>query len=414
MRASSVASIAAIVAAGCGGGAGTVRFPDSTRACGFAVHGLDVAGARCIEATNARVVAIRPDPSGDFVLAGVFGAKIAIDGVHTLTPVGTILQPFVARIAPDGTTRFARAVDAPGLLRGAAVTARGIAIVTSSLDLPEGPFLTRLDASGNVIARQNLGFGGLVTGFAEDRSRGVLAMRVQQDGVRVVVADEDGRVLGASQVAPPWVAQFPASVTADALLSDMALTDGVYTLVARGPSEDGAVSDQALVKVSGSGAVLWSRAVPVGANAQIVAAPAGGLFVLTPDATALCPGPIGGAFAVTALDGESNVTWIRCLSARAAELRIATDSSGRVVLSGQTTGHGDLGAGPFDIDGHHVASFVALLGDRGETRRVAMLDGADVVAGQSLAVGEGGTILVAGALATDRVETHVFIGALRE
>ena len=63
----------------------------------------------------------------------------------------------------------------------------------------------------------------------------------------------------------------------------------------------------------------------------------------------------------------------------------------------------------------NIASFVTLLGDGGETRGVAMLDGPAVVALQSLAVEADGTILVAGALGDARGrETHLFAAALRE
>ncbi len=392
-------------------GCGAARFPSEARDCELTIRGLGVGAARCIQADHARATAIRVDAAGDIVLAGTFVGRLPLDPAAPILSSGDPGQAFVARLSPDLTLRFVRPVDAPGVLRGVAATPHGVVLVTSSGELPEGPFLTRLDANGRAALRRDLGFGGLVTGVSTD-ARGTLALRVQQDGIRVVVvSDEDGRILGTQRFAPPWAHLFPASVTADALVGDLALASGaIYALHARAPDYDG---DQAMTKVLASGAVAWTRPVPVGTNAQLVAI-AGGLAALTPDATALCPGPLGTTFAVTAFDGEGAATWQRCFDAHAAELRLAADPSGRAVVTGQMDGHADLGGGAWDVPSPGLASFVLLLDERGGTRRAALLTGPTVSAIQAVAVTPGGDLIVAGAVAVAARQSHFFIASLHE
>jgi hypothetical protein len=407
-----VVLLSASIVAACG----PARFPGQARDCGLEIAGLGVSAAQCFEAPTARVTAVRIAAAGNVIVAGTFADRLAFGGATPMRAVAGQGQAFVAGFTPDLTTQFARAVDAPGVLRGVVAAPRGVGLITGSGDVPEGPFLTMLDPAGNVVSRRDLGFGGLVTGVATD-ARGVLMLRTQQDGVRlVVVSSDDGRVLGTQRVSPPWIHQFPASITADALVSDVALfSDGAYTLHARAPSDDG---DQAMSKMQlGSGAVAWTRPVHVGTNAQLVAM-AGGTAALTPDAIALCPGR---GFAIAAFDGEAALRWQRCFAAHATELRLMTDPAGRLVVTGQMDGSADLGGGMFSVPADKLASFVLLLDERGETRRAALLSGPAIAAVQAVAVAPDGAVVVAGAVARSAagegrgaLQTHLFVASLRD
>jgi hypothetical protein len=404
-----VLSLASIV-----GACGPARFPGQARDCGLEIAGLGVSDARCFEAPTARVTAIRIAAAGNVIVAGTFFERLALAGATPMRAVAGQGQAFVASFTSDLRMQFAHAVDAPGVLRGVVAAPRGVGLITGSGDLPEGPFLTMLDSAGNVASRRDLGFGGLVTSVSTD-ARGVLMLRTQQEGVRLVaVSSDDGRVLVTQRVSPPWIHQFPASITADALVSDVALfNDGAYTLHARAPSEDG---DQAMSKMHlGSGAIAWTRPVHVGTNAQLVAL-AGGTAALTPDAIALCPGR---GFAITAFDGEAAVRWQRCFAAHATELRVATDPAGRLVVTGQMDGVAELGGGTFSVPADKLSSFVLLLDERGEPRRAALLSGPTIAAIQAVAVAADGTVVVAGAVARTTGErgttqTHLFVASLRD
>lgn len=397
----------------CGGGASGTRFPGAAASCLIGAVGADVVAARCIETPSARINAVRVDGAGDVIVVGTFRGHLAFDPSRPIASTGQLGQAFVAKLGADLTPRFALPLDAPGAVRGVVTSTPGVAVVTAAVDPPEGPFLTQLDGAGNVVLRRNLAFGGLVSGVANDAS-GALVLRVQQDGLRLVVVSRDGNVLASPRVSPSWIAQFPASVTGDALVPDVAFgPDGAYVVHARGPSEDGVLSDQALTKLGPNGAFMWSRPVPVGANAQVVAM-GGGVAVLTPQAGAICPGAIGRSFAVTALDGEANVRWLRCFSARAADLHVATDTSGHVVVAGSMADSGDLGDGLRRVPPKSVASFVVRLGDRGETRKVAILSGPAIVAIHGIAPEPGGGVVVTGLGASNAGnQTHVFVATLR-
>jgi len=408
------------IAIGGEGCSSSARFPTSAgSSCRIEASGADVVAARCVEAGAARIHAVRVDGAGDIVLGGTFSGFLWLDPGRVIGSNGSLGQGFVAKLRPDLSPRFVSPIDAPGTLRGIVTTSTGVTLVTSSPDSSDaasgarGPFLTQLDGAGAVSARRDLGFGGLVTGVASD-SGGSLVLRVQQEGLRLVVIARDGNVVSFPRVSPGWIAQFPASVTGDALVPDIAVgRDGAYTAHA-GATDDGAVSDQVLTKIGANGAVLWSRPAPIGGNAQIAALGGGGVAVLTPQAGAICPGAIGRSFAVTAMDGEANVRWLRCFAARAADLHLAVDSSGHVVVAGTMKDGGDLGDGERTLPPRSLASFVVRLGDRGETRKVVLLRGPPIVAVHAVSAEPGGGVVVAGLGGHEGTgQTHLFVVTLR-
>jgi hypothetical protein len=101
------------------------------------------------------------------------------------------------------------------------------------------------------------------------------------------------------------------------------------------------------------------------------------------------------------------------LAAHAAEMRLAMDAAGRIVVAGQTTGSGDLGAGRFSTPRYGIASFVLLVGENGQTQRAAMIGGAEVVALQSIAPAPDGSIVAGGEIDDDRGERQLFFIVLR-
>lgn len=399
----------AVTTVACGGGGG--RLPNGgTAACLVEVQGMSAKDALCTPTKSARVTGLQVDASGDVIVAGTFNGRLDLDRAR---PIDTkeVAQSFVARLGRDLGPRFVRAVDAPGAVRGIATGPRGISIVSMSTDPTDGPFLTRVDAGGAVIHRRDLAFGGLVGGVGFD-PRGGLVLRVQSDGLRVVVADEDGKVLISPRVSPPWIHQFPASVTEAAFVSEVAsVPDGLVTTHALGASGDGAVSDQAVSKIGPSGAVVWTRRAPIGENAQVVAAGDGGVAVLSPQGGALCTGALGATFAVTSLDRDANVRWKRCFSGRTAGLRIAA-AADRIVLTGQARGTVDLGDGP-ESAGPSLSSFVVRLRTDGKTAKTAWLRGTNV-ANQALALGSDGSIYVGGVAGDGESPTQLYLARLVE
>lgn len=400
----------ALAATACGGAGAYGAAGSPARACELRVRGAALASLHCVVAPNARAVAVRVDPSGDVVVAGRFS------GLFTLQPSAPLSSKasasFLSRFSPALGPRFAIALDAPGTLRAVVPGPRGVSVLTSSPDAPEGPFLTRYDASGAATLRKDVGGGGLVTGAASD-GRGAIVLRVQQDGLRFVVIGDEGNVLASRPIAPPWVHQFPASFTEDALVSELALApDGVVTVHAHGTSEAAASSAVAMTKMSTGGAIQWSRTVALGRNVQIASIDGRGFVTLTPDAGALCPGPLGRTFAIASFDASGAPVYTRCLAGLAAGLHLMTDRAGRAVVTGQLGGQADLGAGP--IDARALSSFVLFLDERGATRRVALIEGPDLVAVQAAAIGADGSVLVAGAAGSRKEQSHFFVASLRE
>ncbi len=391
----------ALTAIGCGGGA---HFASAAKECGLEVHGLGAGAATCFASSSVRILALRVDASGAPIVVGSFHGRLELDRSHPIAS-DAVAQPFVAKLGADLQPRFVVPLDTPVDVRGVVTGRRGIAIVSSSTEAPAGPFLTRLGPDGAVTLRKDLAFGGVVSGAAFD-PRGGVVTRTQQDGLRMFVTDEDGKVL----VAPPWLHEFPTSLREGALTPDVAvLGDGLVTAHTRAPLEDGGPSDQALSKISPTGVVIWTKPAAIGRSAQLASAGAG-IAALTPDARSLCAGQ---AVAVTFLDGEANVRWSRCFTGKTTALRLATDTSGRIVVVGQAEGPVDLGEGPITAPGN-VASFVLRLDTDGNTKRLAWLGGPRNVANQAVALMPGGKVLVAGVISQGPRQTHVYIATREE
>ncbi|MCW5831965.1 MAG: hypothetical protein KIS78_05880 [Labilithrix sp.] len=391
--------VAALAFAACGGPAGS--FPSSASACRLYARGADVAGAVCVASATAHVVALRVDRQGQPVVVGTFAGRLELDPSRAIATAG-VAQPFVAGFDASLRPRFVTPLDLPGAMGGVTVGARGVAIVSSSLDAPEGPFLTRLGPNGEVTLRKDLGFGGLVGSVSFD-PRGALLMRTQREGLRIVATDEDGTVLVAPRIVPPWIPQLPASAREGAVVSDVAvLPDGIVTAHA------GEAGDEMLTKVTTTGAVVWSKAAFIDSRSQL-AAIGSGMVVLNADGASQCNGR---GFAVTMLDRDANPRWSKCFFGRAERLRLAADD-GRVVVAGEAQGSMDFGQGAVPAPGK-AGSFVLRLDESGNLRRVIWLGGPSHVANDAVAILPNGRILVAGGVGESPSQTHLYLATLKD
>lgn len=388
--------LASLVLAACGGAPG--RFPSATSACHLYARGAEVADAVCAATATAHVVALRVDAAGQPVVVGTFAGRLDLGRPITTDAAA---QPFVAGFDASLRPRFLTPLDVPGAIAGVARGARGLAIVSSSLEPPEGPFLTRIGPSGEVALRKDLGFGGLVGSVTFD-PRGALVMRSQREGLRLVATDEDGNVLVAPRLAPAWVPQLPASTREGALVEDVAmLPDGVVVAHA------GTASDEVLTRITTSGKVLWSRAAPIDSRPQLGKVTSG-FVALNPDGASQCPGQ---GFAVTLFDREAHPRWSKCFAGRAERLRLATDGA-RIVVAGQAQGVVDFGGGAVPAPGK-TGSFVLRLDEAGNVLRVVWLGGPNHVANDAVALLPG-RILVAGGVGESPSQTHLYLATLRD
>lgn len=389
--------IALLAVAACGRGG---SFPSSASACRLYARGADVADAICVPSSSAHVMALRVDERGQPILVGTFAGRLDLDPARPIaTPA--VAQPFVAGLDGSLRSRFVVPLDLPGALGGVATGARGVAIVSSDVDAAgQGPFLTRVGGDGAILLRKNLGFGGLVGGVTFD-PRGAFVLRTQREGLRVVATDEEGNVHFAPRIAPPWVAQLPASTREGAFVSDVAvLPDGVVA------AHLGEAGDAHLTKVTMGGVVAWSKGVPFDSRPQLAATSAG-MVALNPDGASQCS---GAGFAVTMLDREANPLWSKCFAGHTARLRLAA-GHGRVVVAGQARGDIDFGRGAVTAPGE-TGSFVLSLNERGDLRRVVWLGGPDHVANDAVAILPGGRLLVAGGVGESPRQTHLYVATL--
>lgn len=380
---------------------------------------VDGTALRCVVTPNARVLGVATAPGGQVALLGTYSGVLAFDPPQGLSDPNGV---FLATLGPDLSTRAMARVDAPGHVMGWHVAAGGIALVSSSADAPEGPFLTRYDGFGRVMMRRDLGYGGLTTSVLGDGS-GQAILRHKSDGVRLVVVGADGNVLRASQrLIPAWVHEFPSRIEENGMVQDMArLTDGsVITVHARAISGEVNEQGEVLSKVSAQGEIAWQRPVRLGKGAQLAA--------LGDSVIALAPYPIGvchgsdpqRSFGLVRLDAAGRTMWGKCYRARAAGLRLASDGQSRLVVSGQFSGYANLGDRERDLDSA-LRSFVMWVDDQGHTLdSVALGDSAGFVAIQSTAMAPDGRVLIAGALgiggpgeSPELKQTHLFIASVR-
>jgi hypothetical protein len=355
--------------------------------------------ARCLRAADARVLGITPDPRGGVIVSGTFTGDIGFES--PLAFAGR--NAFVASLAPDLSTRWRARLDAPGALRGVAADARGVAIVTGSPDPPEGPFFTRFDGSGAIVARKDLQLGGFSTSLSATRA-GTFLLRHQTDGVRVVTVDAMGGVGGAARITPDSVHDFPASLEENALVADLVVLPdgGAVTPVMLGPAPEPGAPEVGLARLAPNGAVLWSRGLRVGRRAQIAAVP-GGFVLLSSDPTGVCKTADGrGAFAVVRVDLDARVTNTRCFTGRTSDVRLATREDGTAIVAGQFEGSLDLGDGGHARLEGTLGSFVVALGPDGTMRgpSIGVGDSVRFVAIEALAVARDGAIVIAGVSGT--------------
>jgi hypothetical protein len=306
---------------------------------------------------------------------------------------------FVAAFGPDLASRWSARVDAPGDLRGLAVDARGVVLVTGAAEAPEGPFFTRFDPAGNVVVRKDLQLGGLTTSAAVTPS-GAYVLRHQESGVRLVAVDAAGAIVGAARLTTGLTHELPASLDANSLVPDMAVdgSGGVVTPAMLGPAAEPGAPEVGLVRVAPNGAVLWTRGVRAGRRAQI-AAVAGGFVLLSRDAVGLCKGgSAADAFAIVKVDAEANVAWTRCIAARTSDLHLAVGADGVAFVAGQFTGTLDVGDGAHLAPAGALGSFLFALGPDGGLRghSVAFAPPGGFVAIEGLAVARDGAVVVAG------------------
>ena len=384
--------------AGCGGGASATA---PVRAGGgpcdlTADRPVAWRAARCVRADNARVLGVAADPRGGVIVTGTFTGSLAFES--PLAFAGP--NAFVASLAPDLSTRWRARIDAPGALRGVAVDAGGVAIVTGSADPPEGPFFTRFDPSGAIVARKDLQLGGFSTSLAPTVS-GAFVLRHQADGVRLVRIDAAGTALGAALVTPAYVHDFPANLDENALVADVAVdgAGGAVLPVMLGPAPEPGAPEIGLARLAPNGALLWTRGVRAGRRAQIAAVP-GGFVLLSRDASGVCKTEDPrDAFAVVRVDAEARVVFTRCFTARASDLRLAARADGVAIVAGQVDGTIDAGDGAHARTSGTLTSFLFALGPDGALRgpSVAFGDPLHFVAVEALGVARDGTVIVAGA-----------------
>ena len=390
------------------------RFPSRAGEppCDVEVQGFSVLSATCIATTSARITGLAPDTSGGVFVTGTFAGWFFLDVKHPLSTDGS-LQGFVGAFDASLSPRFVRAVDAPGSIRGIAAGPRGVALVSSSTNAAEGPFLTRIDAgSGDITFRRDLGSGGLVGSVVYD-PRGGLLMTSQRDGLRVSVTNEEGQALVSQQVGEPFAPVIAPSVAEGAFVAEVApVADGFVVAHARASGDGASPSDRVLSKIATNGAVVWTRPAPIGARAQV--APHGdGVVVLSPDASSTCQG--ARSFSVTGFDREAGVRFTRCFAVDARKLRLAVDRRGHVFVSGQAHGQVDLGSGVHDagVIGKGLASFVVELGAGGNVERTGWIGGARYVANEALTVTSDGAIAIAGLAGSTASASTVYLARLR-
>jgi hypothetical protein len=337
------------------------------------------------DATTARVLGAASAPGGDVVVVGTFREEIPFDPAHTRVAGGS----FVARLAPDLAPRFAVVLDAPGFPRAVVADAGGALVLSSSPDSPEGPFLTRIDSTGRVTQRRDLGFGGVVAGAVADGAGGVL-VRDQEDGTRLVHLDAAGAISWSALLAPPYVNDFPATLEENAILPSLALLrDGTVVAVHPGEPTSAAGPVQTLTRVSPSGAILGHAPVRMG-RLPIVAAASDGTVAVSSRALGICE---ASALAIVRVDPVGNTLWTRCIPGQVSGLRLAVAADGTVAVAGQFTGVLDFGDAPHRTDG--LASFVVWLDSSGKARRSVALGGAwSFVAAQALLTSASDLVLL--------------------